>query len=54
MEYHLLVAFRMVSKISLSSNGTNGTDSFGSFDETIYVDKINLLDVRAMPSLVNI
>ena len=54
MEYHLLVAFRMVSKISLSSNRVNGTDSFGSFDETIYVDKINLLDVRAMPSLVNI
>ena len=54
MEYHLLVAFRMVSKISLSSNGANGTDSLGSFDETIYVDKINLLDVRAMPSLVNI
>lgn len=54
MDYHLLVAFRMVSEISLSSNGTNGTDSFGGLDEVIYIDKINLLDVRAMPSLADI
>lgn len=54
MEYHLLVAFRMVSEISLSTGGTNGTDSFGGFDETTYVDKINLLDVLAMPSLADL
>ena len=54
MKYHLLVAFRMVSEISLSPNGANGTDSFTGFDETIYVDKINLLDVRAMPNLENL
>ena len=54
MDYHLLVAFQMVSEVSLSSNGTNGTDSFGGFDETIYVDKINLLDVRTMPNLADL
>ena len=54
MDYHLLVAFQMVSEVSLSSNGTNGTDSFGGIDETIYVDKINLLDVRAMLNLANL
>lgn len=54
MEYHLLVAFRMISEISLSSSGANGADSFGGFDETIHVDKINLLDVRAVPSLADI
>ena len=54
MEYHLLVAFRMVSEVSLSPSGTNGADSFGGFDETTYVDKINLLDVRAVPSLADI
>ncbi len=54
MDYHLLVAFQMVSEVSVSSNGTNGTDSFGGIDETIYVDKINLLDVRAMLNLANL
>lgn len=54
MEYHLLVAFRIISEISLSSSGANGADSFGGFDETIHVDKINLLDVRAVPSLADI
>lgn len=54
MDYHLLVAFRMVSEISLSSDGANGTDSFSGLDEVVYVDKINLLDVRAMPSLADI
>ena len=54
MDYHLLVAFQMVSEVSLSSNGTNGTDSFDGIDETIYVDKINLLDVRAMLNLANL
>lgn len=54
MDYYLLVAFRMVSEVSLSSGGVDGVDSFGGFDETICVDKINLLDVRAMPSLANI
>lgn len=54
MEYHLLVAFRMVSEISLSSGGADGTDSFGGFEETICVDKINLLDVCAMPSLADL
>ena len=51
MEYHLLVAFKMVSEFSLSFGGTNGSDSFNNIDERIYVDKIDLLDVYAMPSL---
>ena len=54
MDYHLLVAFQMISEVSLSSNGANGTNSFSSFDERIYVDKINLLDVRAMLNLANL
>ena len=51
MEYNLLIAFRMVSEFSLSLGGVNGTDSFTGFDTRIYVDKIDLLDVHAMPSL---
>ena len=51
MDYHLLIAFRMVSEFSLSLGGVNGTDSFTGFDTRIYVDKIDLLDIYAMPSL---
>ena len=36
---------------SVSLGGINGTDSFTGFDTRIYVDKIDLLDVYAMPSL---
>ena len=54
MEYNLLIAFRMVSEFSLSTGGVNGTDSFTGFDERIYVDKIDLLDVYAMPSLADL
>ena len=54
MEYNLLIAFRMVSEFSLSTGGVNGTDTFTCFDERTYVDKIDLLDVYAMPSLADL
>ena len=59
MEYNLLIAFRMVSEFSvsefsLSTGGVNGTDSFTGFDERTYVDKIDILDVYAMPSLADL
>ena len=54
MEYNLLIAFRMVSEFSLSLGGVNGTDSFTGFDERTYVDKIDILDVYAMPSLADL
>ena len=54
MEYNLLIAFRMVSEFSLSTGSINGTDSFTGFDERTYVDKIDILDVYAMPSLADL